>query len=45
MRERVTAGGGTLDVAGEPGRGTRVRLAMPLRDDGGPLAGPGTGTA
>ncbi|VTR76779.1 Sensor histidine kinase LiaS [Cellulomonas hominis] len=35
MRERVAAGGGTLDVAGEPGRGTRVRLAMPLaaRDD------------
>lgn len=35
MRDRVSAGGGTLDVAGEPGRGTRVRLAMPLsaRDD------------
>lgn len=33
MRERVTAGGGTLEVAGEPGRGTRVRLALPLRDD------------
>jgi len=30
MRDRVAAGGGTLDVAGEPGRGTRVRLAMPL---------------
>ncbi|WP_282946165.1 sensor histidine kinase [Cellulomonas endometrii] len=30
MRERVAAGGGTLDVAGEPGRGTRVRLSMPL---------------
>lgn len=43
MRERVAAGGGTLDVAGEPGRGTRVRLAMPLREDG-PHAGPGTGT-
>jgi len=43
MRDRVTAGGGTLDVAGEPGRGTRVRLAMPLPDDGGPH-GPGTGT-
>ncbi|WP_454050871.1 sensor histidine kinase [Cellulomonas sp. Marseille-Q8402] len=38
MRDRVTAGGGTLEVAGEPGRGTRVRLALPLRDDG-------TGTA
>jgi signal transduction histidine kinase len=37
MRDRVTAGGGTLDVAGEPGRGTRVRLAMPLaaRDEDG----------
>ncbi|GIG35362.1 sensor histidine kinase [Cellulomonas pakistanensis] len=45
MRERVTAGGGTLDVAGEPGRGTRVRLAMPLRDDARPGADPGTGAA
>ncbi len=45
MRARVTAGGGTLDVAGEPGRGTRVRLAMPLRDEDGPLGDPGTGTA
>lgn len=34
MRDRVTAGGGTLEVAGEPGRGTRVRLELPLRDDG-----------
>lgn len=30
MRDRVTAGGGALDVAGDPGHGTRVRLAMPL---------------
>jgi signal transduction histidine kinase len=35
MRERVTAGGGTLDVVGEPGRGTRVRLALPLATSGG----------
>jgi len=34
MRDRVTAGGGTLDVVGEPGRGTRVRLALPLADAG-----------
>jgi signal transduction histidine kinase len=41
MRDRVTAGGGTLDVAGEPGRGTRVRLAMPLaaRDEDGTARG------
>lgn len=45
MRERVTAGGGTLEVAGEPGRGTRVRLALPLRDDDGPRVRPETGTA
>ncbi|RMI03629.1 sensor histidine kinase, partial [Cellulomonas triticagri] len=30
MRERVAAGGGSLHVAGEPGRGTRVRLALPV---------------
>lgn len=41
MRDRVAAGGGTLDVAGEPGRGTRVRLAMPL----GTTTRDGDGTA
>lgn len=50
MRDRVTAGGGTLDVAGEPGRGTRVRLAMPLGGTGTGADGQddeqdGTGTA
>ena len=45
MRDRVTAGGGTLEVAGEPGRGTRVRLALPLHDDEArPLLRPETGT-
>jgi signal transduction histidine kinase len=45
MRDRVTAGGGTLEVAGEPGRGTRVRLALPVHDEDGPRVRPGTGTA
>ncbi|HEY0216123.1 MAG TPA: sensor histidine kinase [Cellulomonas sp.] len=40
MRERVAAGGGTVDVSGEPGRGTRVRLALPLA-----TTGAGTGPA
>jgi signal transduction histidine kinase len=40
MRDRVAAGGGTLDVAGEPGRGTRVRLAMPVT---GPVAAAAAG--
>lgn len=45
MRERVTAGGGTLDVAGEPGRGTRVRLELPPRDEKeAPLTAPETRT-
>lgn len=45
MRERVAAGGGTLDVAGEPGRGTRVRLALPLvaSGDAGGLGDAGAG--
>jgi signal transduction histidine kinase len=45
MRDRVTAGGGTLEVAGEPGRGTRVRLALPVHDEDEPRVRPGTGTA
>lgn len=34
MRDRVAAGGGTLDVSGEPGRGTRVRVHLPAGGDG-----------
>ncbi|MFF5127398.1 sensor histidine kinase [Streptomyces syringium] len=30
MRQRVSALGGTLELTGEPGRGTRVRLRIPL---------------
>jgi hypothetical protein len=40
MRDRAVAGGGTLDVTGGPGRGTTVRLVLPL--PGGPGAGDGT---
>lgn len=30
MRERAAAGGGTLELAGAPGQGTRVRLSLPV---------------
>ena len=33
MRERVEAVGGTLDIASQPGRGTRVRVTIPLSLD------------
>lgn len=45
MRDRVTAGGGTLEVVGEPGRGTRVRLALPLAAGGSPTTMPTTDDA
>lgn len=45
MRDRVTAGGGTLEVVGEPGRGTRVRLALPLAAGAPGTARDGDGTA
>jgi nitrate/nitrite-specific signal transduction histidine kinase len=44
MRERAAQFGGRLGIAGAPGRGTTVRLVMPLdsgpRQDGSPVAAP-----
>lgn len=31
MRERVYALGGDFDISGEPGRGTRIRVSVPLK--------------
>ncbi len=33
MRRRVEEAGGVLEVAGEPGVGTRVRIALPTTPD------------
>jgi PAS domain S-box-containing protein len=33
MRERVEGLGGTIEISGRPGKGTRVKLSVPLRDD------------
>lgn len=34
MRERCSLLGGTLDIASEPGRGTRITASLPLNDGG-----------
>lgn len=40
MRERAELLGGKLDVTSAPGRGTTVRLVLPLLSPGGPAPGP-----
>ena len=32
MRDRAQRGGGTLDIASEPGHGTTVSVSLPIRE-------------
>ena len=39
MRDRAQRGGGTLDIASEPGHGTTVSVSLPIRETAGEEAG------